>query len=64
VEIFLDAIDDYGSAKEKYFSLLFQEGVEGYIPAVEKAGLSNALDAERSKEILDGIEEALKAMAS
>ena len=64
MEIYLDAIDDYGSAKEKYFSLLFQEGVEGYIPAVEKAGLSNALDAERSKEILDGIEEALKAMAS
>lgn len=64
MEIYLDAIDDYDSAKEKYFSLLFQEGVEGYIPAVEKAGLSNALDAERSKEILDGIEEALKAMAS
>ncbi len=62
MEIYLDAIEDFDSAKEKYFSLLFQEGVEGYAAAVEKAGLSNALDAERSSEILDGIEAALKAM--
>ncbi len=64
MEIYLDAIDDFDSAKETYLSLLYQEGVAGYGSAVEQAGLSNALDAERSAEILDGVREALKAMRS
>ncbi len=64
MEIYLDAIDDFDSAKNEYLDLLYQEGVAGYAPAVEKAGLSNALDAGKSKEILDRMEEALKAMRS
>ncbi len=64
MEVYLDALQDYGSAKEKYLGLLYQENVEGYVAAVEKAGYSNALDHEGSARILDGIEDALRAIGS
>ncbi len=64
MEVYLEALDDYGSAKEKYLGLLYQGGVGGYVAAVEKAGYSNALDIEASLRIINSMEDALKAMGS
>ncbi len=59
IELYLEAIDDYDGAKERYLSLTYQSGVYGYAPAVEQAGLTNALDIEASSKILDRFWEAL-----
>lgn len=59
IELYLDAIDDYDGAKERYLSLMYQSGVHGYVPAVEQAGLANAFDTEASSKILDRFWEAL-----
>lgn len=59
IELYLEAIDDYDGAKERYLALTYQSGVHGYVPAVEQAGLTNAFDIEASSKILDRFWEAL-----
>ena len=59
IELYLEAIDDYDGAKERYLALTYQSGVYGYVPAVEQAGLTNAFDIEASSKILDRFWEAL-----
>ena len=59
IELYLEAIDVYDGAKERYLSLTYQSGVHGYVPAVEQAGLTNAFDIEASSKILDRFWEAL-----
>ncbi len=59
IELYAEAVDDYVKAKADYLNLLYQEGIAGYVEAVEKAGLTNALDIEKSLKILDEFEETL-----
>lgn len=62
IELYAEAVDDHGKAKADYLNLLYQEGIGGYIEAVEKAGLANALDTEKSLEILDRFKDALSRL--
>ncbi len=64
IELYLTAIEDYDEAREHYLDLTYQSGVYGYVPAVEKAGLTNALDIEESEKIIDRLEEALRAIGA
>ncbi len=60
IELFVEAVDDYNAAKEKYLGLVFQQGIDGYTEAVKEAGLTNAFDTDAVKAILEGCVSALQ----
>ncbi len=60
IELFVEASENYDAAKEKYLSLVFQQGIDGYSEAVKEAGLTNAFDADAVKAILNECIPALK----
>lgn len=50
-EIFVIASTDYEEAEEMYLDLVFQQGVDGYVEAVEKAGLTDAFGHDAAKNL-------------
>lgn len=63
VEIFAEAVEDHDAAERRYLGLVGQRGIDGYVEAVEKAGLTNAFDIEASERILQDAYRALRTMA-
>ena len=62
IELFVEATEDYGAAKEKYLNLLFQQDIYGYSATVKEAGLTDAFDIEAAKAILEKCIVILKSM--
>lgn len=60
LDIFVDAVHDHDRAEETYVSLVGQRGVEGYVEAVEKAGLVNAFDIDEARKTFAGSLDALR----
>ena len=56
LELFVMASEDYGCAESAYLSLTEQNGVHGYVQAVEAAGLSNMLDAENIRTVSEAVQ--------
>lgn len=63
VDIFVRAVEDHDAAEEVYISLVGQRDVDGYVEAVEKAGLIDAFDADDAKRLLGNAYYALAGMA-
>lgn len=59
LDLFVDAVHDHDEAEERYVSLVGQRGVEGYVEAVERAGLVNAFDIPAAKRMITGSLDAL-----
>ena len=64
IELFVEATEDYDAAKEKYLNLLFQQGIYGYSGAMKEAGLTDAIDTEAAKAILEKCIVILKSMGA
>ena len=56
LELFVMASEDYGHAESVYLALTEQNGVHGYVQAVEMAGLSNMLDAENIRTVSEAVQ--------
>ena len=63
LELFVMASEDYDGAVKTYLALTEQNGVHGYVQAVEAAGLSNMLDGRNVEALMaslgDWVEENL-----
>ena len=56
LELFVMASEDYERAESAYLSLTEQNGVHGYVQAVDMAGLSNMLDAKNIRTVSEAVQ--------
>ncbi|MDO5852530.1 MAG: hypothetical protein Q4Q62_00380 [Thermoplasmata archaeon] len=64
LEIFTIACEDVDAARTAYTTLVFQTGYDGYVAAVEAAGLSNMLTSSNAISVLNKVLEILDGYSS
>lgn len=64
VDIFVEAATDHDRAEDRYLALVGQKDVDGYVEAVEKAGLVNAFDISEARSVIAGSLRALRLVTA